>query len=178
LISDWDLFEQARGGDEHAWRILVERHGRALAKMALLITGSLDAAQDLVQESFVELARKPPRHKQGSMRGYLSTVVYHRSLKEKRRAASRYSLEGIEVESPEGSPLERLMLQERDKAIAAAVMSLDRRHRDVLVLRFYGGHDYEAIARLTGVPLGTVKSQIFHAVKKCRERLRKEGWFE
>jgi RNA polymerase sigma-70 factor (ECF subfamily) len=178
LTSDWDLFERALGGDERAWRILVGCHGRELTKMALLITGSVAVAQDLVQESFIELSRKPPRHRQGSLRGYLSTVVYHRSLKEKAKAASVCSLEGIEVESPQGSPLERLVTKEKDRAIAAAIMSLDSPHRDVLILRFYGGHGYEEIARMTGVPLGTVKSQIFYAVKKCRERLRKEGWFE
>lgn len=178
MTADWDFFERARDGDERAWRILLERHGRELTRMALLITGSLAAAQDLVQESFVELYRKPPPHREGGFRAYLSTIVYHRSLKEKRRSRSLSSLDGIELVSTEASPLEKIITEEKDRAIVASIMSLDRQHRDVLILRFYGGHGYETIARLTGVPLGTVKSQIFYAVKICREQLRKKGWLE
>jgi RNA polymerase sigma-70 factor (ECF subfamily) len=59
--------------------------------------------------------------------------------------------------------------------VARALRTLDAEHRDVLVLRFYGGYSYEEIAKIVEAPLGTVKSRIFYAVKSCRETLQQKG---
>jgi DNA-directed RNA polymerase specialized sigma24 family protein len=45
-------------------------------------------------------------------------------------------------------------------------------------LRFYGGHSYEEIALLLRVPLGTVKSRIFHGVQHCRKMISEKGLLE
>ncbi len=178
MTADWELFELAQDGAERAWCELLERHGGNLTKMAYLITGSLATAQDLVQDSFVELYRKPPPHRRGSFRGYLSTMVYHRALKAKHRTAAFRPLDGNEREPPTSSALDDIVLDERNRAVAETIMSLEPHHRDILVLRFYGGHSYDSIARMTALPPGTVRSRIFYAVKSCRERLKKEGWLE
>lgn len=178
MTADWELFEQAQSGRESAWRELLERHGEGLTKMAYLITGSLATAQDIVQDSFVELYRKPPRHRRGSFRSYLSTMVYHGALKAKRRALKFLPFDGNDDTLPVSSPPEDFVSKERDRAVANTIMSLDREHRDILILRFYGGHSYETISEMMALPLGTVKSRIFYAVKSCRVRLRKEGWLE
>jgi RNA polymerase sigma-70 factor (ECF subfamily) len=146
--------------------------------MAFLVTGSAAAAQDLVQDSFIELIRWRPGHRKGSFKAYLSTAVYRRALKEKKRSGLMSSLDRVDLEDSAVSPLEGVVKEERDRAIAGAIRSLDRDHRDILVLRFYGGHSYRAIAEMTGLPLGTVKSRIFYAVKICRKRLKEKGWIE
>jgi len=57
------------------------------------------------------------------------------------------------------------------------MQSLPADQREILALRFFGGHRYEEIARITEVPIGTVKSRIFYAIKTCRETLRNQGVF-
>jgi len=53
--------------------------------------------------------------------------------------------------------------------VASAINNLDNAHRDILLLRFYAGLSYDEIAVLLDIPLGTVKSRIFYAVKSCRD---------
>ena len=58
---------------------------------------------------------------------------------------------------------------------AEAIRGLDDKYREVLVLRFYADHSYEEIADLLRIPLGTVKSRMFNAVKTCRMILKDKG---
>jgi RNA polymerase sigma-70 factor (ECF subfamily) len=175
MSSDWDLFEKARHGDESAWRQLVQKHYQRLLKMTLLITGSIAAAQDLTQETYVRLLRRRIKHRSGSFRSYLTTIAYRLALKEKKRKSRLRGLDGINPTDPASSPLDEVLQQERDRQIARAVASLAENHRDILILRYYGGNSYEEIAQITQLPLGTVKSRIFHAVKNCRTALFREG---
>jgi RNA polymerase sigma-70 factor (ECF subfamily) len=177
LSSDWELLERAGLGDERAWSELVRRHHQRLLGMVLLITGSPEAAEDISQEAFVRLFRSR-LERRGSVGGWLSTTAYRLAVKENRRGQHRSVLDGIDLPDPSGSPLDTVLTEERDRHVAAAIRALDPPHRDVMVLRFYGGHRYEEIARLTGVPLGTVKSRIFHAVKSCQTILRERGILE
>jgi len=178
LISDWEILDRAVRGDDGAWNRLVERHAPRLTRMVLMILGSPAAAQDLVQESFVEVIRKLPRHREGSFGAYLSTVAYHLALKEKKRNGRYVLLDGYDRAGSPESPLDAVLTREKEREITRVIRSLDRHHRDILVLRFYGEYSYKEIARITGLPLGTVKSRLFHAVKICRERMERKGLFE
>jgi len=75
MTDDWECLIAARGGDEHAWRVLFERHYPMLVRMISYITGSLETAQDLAQESFVRLLRAEIRHHDGSFKSFLSTIA-------------------------------------------------------------------------------------------------------
>ena len=178
MRPDWDYLAQAQTGDENAWRHLVERHSPQLIKMAFLITGSLEAAKDIVQESFVRLFRQGAKHQQGSFKAYLSTIAYHLALKEKKRGLQNQNIENLELPDHNPGPMESVLQKERDRHLVEIIGSLDLHHRNILVLRFYGNHSYEEIAQITNSPIGTVKSRIFHAVKACREGLRKKGIIE
>jgi RNA polymerase sigma factor (sigma-70 family) len=177
ITTDWECLILARGGSESAWRILFRRHYSSLVRMTACITGSMDAGHDLAQESFVRLLHCRIQHQNGSFRAFLTTTAYRLALKEKRRAAAGRSLDDHEIETSEASPLEAAIRDETDKAVVRAIQSLPVHQREVLALRFFGGHSYEEIAILTELPVGTVKSRLFYAVKTCRERLRNEGVF-
>jgi RNA polymerase sigma-70 factor (ECF subfamily) len=176
--TDWECYRRARRGDEDAWRCLLERHHSRLVKMTYLITGSLAAAHDLAQETLIILLRRGVRHQQGSFGAYLSTIAYHLALKEKKRVSRLYQLDGSGAPDCAASPLDTILQAERDRLIAEAIRSLDGGHRDVLVLRLYGRHSYAEIARMMNLPLGTIKSRIFYAVKTCRNILRQKGVLE
>jgi RNA polymerase sigma factor (sigma-70 family) len=175
MDTDWGCLARAKKGDEAAWRILVRRHAPRLTRMIFLITGSEAAAQDLVQNTFVDLFRKGPRHQSGSLGAYLSTVAYHMALVEKKRMLSSEPLDQFELPDRTETPLEVMLSREREVALGKAISSLDSHHREILILRFYGEHSYEEISRISNLPIGTVKSRIFYAVKTCRERLHEKG---
>jgi RNA polymerase sigma-70 factor (ECF subfamily) len=178
MSLDWVQLDLARQGDEAAWRALVDRHSPRLLKMVTLITGSPPAAQDIIQQTFLELYRKGPRHSRGSLSGYLSTISYRQALKEKRRSGNFKPLDDIAPVSRNRSPLDLVLAGENERILSGILQSLDNGHRDILILRFYGEHSYQEIAAISGLPLGTVKSRIFNALKKCRIQLREKGVLE
>lgn len=175
MIGDWDTLERAWRGHEDAWRELVTNHYTRLQAMALLITKSSAAAEDVTQEAFTRLLRADFPHHEGSISGWLGTTVWRLAIRERSRQVKLHGLDGIDAPDGSASPLAQLIRDERMRAVAEAICKLSIEHRDCLVLRFYGGHSYEEIAALTEVPLGTVKSRIFHAVKNCREILHVKG---
>lgn len=178
MSSDWELWDLARRGDETAWRALVRAHHSRLLSLALLLTGSADAARDIAQDSFTRLLEFNATHRQGSVGGLLSTIAYRLALKERARESRLAPITGHDPPENAPSPLENLIARERDRHVAAAIRKLDHEHRDTLVLRFYGGHSYQEIADMTKTPLGTVKSRLFYAVKECRRTLRDKGILE
>ena len=177
VIEEWHCLDLARQGDETAWRLLFHQHYPQLVRIVFCITGSLDSAHDLAQESFVRLLRARIGHRDGSFKSFLSTIAYRLALKERKRQASSRNLDAIDIADASPSPLEQAIRDETDRAIVRVVQLLAVDHKEILALRFFGGHSYEEIARLTGVPIGTVKSRIFYAVKMCREKLREQGVF-
>ena len=176
-MTDWEYLNAARKGDEGAWRFLFRQHYPTLVRMTACMTGSPDTAHDLVQESFVRLLQSTVRHQEGSFKAFLTRIAYNLALKEKRRVASRPTGEGEEVESAGPSPLEESIRNETERAIACAIQSLPVEQRDVFALRFIAGHTYEEIAEMTGIPVGTVKSRLFYAVRTCRDALKRQGVF-
>jgi len=175
MSRDWVQLDLARRGDETAWRELAERHSPQLLKMVALITGSPPAAQDIVQQTLLELYRKGPRHSRGSFSGYLSTIAYRLALKEKRRSGNLTPIEDIASPAQNRSALDLVLVEEKQRIISDVIQSLENGHREILILRFYGEHSYKEIAGISGLPLGTVKSRIFNALKKCRMLLREKG---
>ena len=175
MNSDWDCFDRARRGDETAWRVLVGQHQTRLTALALFITGSATAAQDVVQETFVRAIRARISNYTGTVRGFLGTIAYRLALKEVNRERRQVEVDARNLNDPGQNPLEDVLSDERDRLVAETIGQLEAEHREVLTPRFYGEYSYEEIAKLLNVPLGTVKSRIFYAVKNCRENLQQKG---
>jgi len=175
VTPDWDCLFRARKGDEAAWRELAECFQPRLTALALVITRSATAAEDIVQETFLRAHRSRLSNTDGSLGGYLGTIAYRLAVKESQHARRQTETFTRDAADDTSNPLERLLTSERDRLVAAAVASLDDCHRDVLLLRFYGDHSYDQIARLLQIPVGTVKSRMFHAVRSCRELLCQQG---
>jgi RNA polymerase sigma-70 factor (ECF subfamily) len=175
LNSDWERLIRAQRGDEASCRELLEQHQSRLMALALLITGCASAADDVVQETFVRAFNARLKNTEGTVQGFLGTIAYRLALKESAREGRHVELEMMDPPDGSPGPFENVLIDERDRLIARAIGALHADHRDVLVLRFYSGHSYEEIASLLKIPLGTVKSRLFNAVRSCREMLRKKG---
>jgi RNA polymerase sigma-70 factor (ECF subfamily) len=173
--SEWDCFTRAQGGDELSWRLLIGQHRRRLTALALLVTGSLSAAEDIVQETFLRAIKTKIKHRSGTVSGFLGTIAYRLAVNEARRAKRHTEMDGLVLADGDGTALDGLLKDERERSVIEAIRALDDKHREVLVLRFYGGYSYEEIADLLQIALGTVKSRMFNAVKSCREVLRQKG---
>ena len=71
-----------------------------------------------------------------------------------------------------GTPPERMEKHERDQMVLAALGRLDAEYRAVLVMRDFEGFDYQQMADVLGLPLGTLKSRLFRARMALRDELK------
>ena len=178
MTDDWLRLDRARAGDKAAWEILFEQYYPALVRMAFVITGSYPSGQDIAQEAFVDLLRAKIRHRDGSVKSFLSTIAYRKALKERQTLLARGNLDGDAVTDESPSILEGVVKNETDRLILCAVRALAIEQREVLTLRYFGEQSYEEIAQALKIPLGTVKSRIFYEIKSCRDKLSKQGVFK
>lgn len=172
-LSDWECFDLAHRGDEDAWRSLFRRHERRLTRIGALITGSADAARDIAQETFVRVLRRKIPHRGGSLGAYLTTIAYRLALREKARLARHHGLDEEAFSGGGESPLDTAARSDGREMITGVLASLPPDQREVIALRFYGGHSYGEIAGILGIPGGTVRSRIFYAIKNCRKEFRR-----
>jgi len=170
--TDWECLDRAQGGDEGAWRALFRRHEPRLRRIAWLVTGSADAAADIAQETFVRVIRRKLPHRRGSFAAYLTTAAFRLALREKARLGRNHGFDEEAFPAGNESPLDAAARAGREELMAAVLASLPPDQREVIALRFYGGHAYGEIAVILGVPEGTVKSRIFYAIKQCRKEFR------
>lgn len=175
MTDDWLCLEQARNGDESAWRTLFERHYPHMVRMAYLLTGSLESAKDIAQETFVVLLRANLSHRNGSLKSFLSTIAYRLAVKERMRRNRLSDLHAGAMTDDTASGFDTAVRNETDRVIVRTIQSLNADQREILTLRFFGENSYEEISRLMSIPVGTVKSRIFYAIKSCRQMFKEQG---
>jgi RNA polymerase sigma-70 factor, ECF subfamily len=130
---------------------------------------SEQAVEDLLQETFLRLLRRPDRLRRArSPRAYLFGIARHVSADAWRRAPPP---------AEDGVRLEMLAAATPDPRISAARELMDglpMLQREILDLRFQHDLSYEEIGETLGVPTGTVRSRLHHALRMLRERLARE----
>jgi len=171
-IDDRDLMMRARDGDRDAFAELVRRHQRALLNF-FRRCGVYSDAEDLVQQTFVRLYRYRQRYtpsaKLTTFLYLLARQVWIDELRRRRRTDRlRQALE-TEPDPPAAPALqpERSGGLDLDAALAALPEGL----RLVVVLGVYQELPYAEIARVLRIPVGTVKSRMFNALRLLRRTL-------
>ncbi len=166
-------------GDEAAFDEIARRVTPRVYAIAARSTRSRDAAEEIVQETLVRVYERMKGLKEpGAFEGWLYRVALNKVHDHFRaRGRERTALAGLselrELTQKKGelAPHER---EELSNALRDAIASLDDKHREVFVMREMEERSHEDIARVLGIPLGTVWSRLSYARKMLRERLSKE----
>lgn len=180
--SDERLVEETLAGDRDAFGALVLRHQRGLVNYIFRLVGSRDAATDLSQEVFlkvfVSLHSFDPRFR---FTTWLYRIASNNAIDHLRRRHPRtLSLsEPAMADEPSApmiagtdpSPDDVLRGREMHSRISAAIAGLPVGYRQLIHLRHRNSCSYDEIAKITKLPLGTVKNRIFRAREILRERL-------
>ena len=156
---------------------LFRRYAGRLYALGLGLLGDPGLAEELVQESFVRLWRQAPRF--DPARGTVSTFVFalaRRIAVDLWRRPSSRPLRG-------DPPDERWPAALTDPAagvvdgvvVRRALSALSPAHREVIELSYGGGLTQTEIARQVGVPLGTVKTRTYHALRALKSALESQG---
>ena len=159
--------------------LLYDRYSALVYTMAYRILGSAEEAEDVTQETFLELWRQVERYQpeRGSLSNFLVTVARSRALDRVRSRGSRarFLQRWSPVLSQAGSgpsPLDSVEMDERSQLVQAALGHLSERERQVLEIAYYDGLSQSEIAERLAIPLGTVKSRSRQALKKLRHALK------
>lgn len=166
-------------GDPAAYARLYDRLGGRLLAAARLLTGSDHEAEDAVQDLFVALAKGRDRLGAVSdLDGYMFTALRHTVFRRRRQAtARRATLEQVRKRTlteagPAGPAHAPATIP--DDELAAAVATLPREQREVVLLKTDGGLSLAEIAATLGVSLNTVASRWRYALEKLRTALARD----
>jgi RNA polymerase sigma-70 factor, ECF subfamily len=145
-----------------------DRHAGLAYGLALRILRDPTEAEDVVQETFVQVWRQASRYDpgRGSPEAWVCTIARTRALDQLRRRAARR-----EEPAPAEQPASRGAVTEEALAVRKALDGLSGEQRRALELAYYEGLSQSEIARRLGEPLGTIKTRIRAAMMRLRETL-------
>ncbi len=180
--SELALVDRARAGDQDAYGALVERHSRALFRLAYRITGQEQDAEDVVQDAFLrayrQLGRFEARSSFGTWLYRIAVNCAHDLLRARPRLASITAArddEGAEQEVADvsaGADPERLLAsREIDQRVRAGLDTLSDLERSAFILRHFEGLSIAEIGDSLGLGPSAAKHSIFRAVQKMRRNV-------
>jgi len=197
LRPDIALLERAKTGDRAAYGQIVVLYQDRLYNAVLRVVGDRDEALELTQEAFTRgLMKLESFRGDASPYTWLFRIAVNLAISQLRKVqrnrvfsldrpgsraergesqasalAERVSADGL-GRPVASTPPQRLEQRERDQHVLAALGRLDAEYRAVLVMRDVEGFDYQQMADVLGLPLGTLKSRLFRARLALRDELR------
>jgi RNA polymerase sigma-70 factor (ECF subfamily) len=174
------LAARLAAGDHLALAEVFDRLAPAVYSGALRVLGHHAAAQDVVQDVFVELWSHPGRYDPdaGSLRAYLTMQARHRAVdlirSELRRVARQERSSRLEPGQPDVSPYDQVMASEAAAAVRAAVEKLPESQRRIVELAYFKGLTCREAAKAAGIPEGTAKSRLRLALAKLETALDRQ----
>jgi RNA polymerase sigma-70 factor (ECF subfamily) len=189
FAGEGQFLERLRGGDVLAFnRLVEERHGDIYALLYRL-TEDPEEARDLTQETFLQAFRHLANFRgDADLRTWLYRIAVNQARNrwrwwKRRRRDRTVSLDapvgdengaplsaGLAAESA-GDPEQQALARERERALMAALATLSRPYREVIVLRDIEGLSYEEVAQALDMNIGTVKSRLSRGRDELRRRL-------
>jgi RNA polymerase sigma-70 factor (ECF subfamily) len=170
-LADEALMQRAGRGCRECFVVLVRRHQAKLVNFFARL-GDSNHAEDLAQETFVRLYRYRKRYRPTARFTTFLYVLARRARVDhvRRQARRRDVLDGFAAEREVSASVRDSAADLAGRA-QEALATLSEEMRSVVVLSIFQGLKYREIAEVLGIPVGTVKTRVFHAMRKLREVL-------
>ncbi len=185
--TDKSLVEAHCKGDPKAFGELVRRYGDGLLGYLTRMSRNRHEAEDLFQETFKRVHEKAHTFRGSQFKSWLFRIATNAAIdgmrrgKGKRMVSLNQKLDCSDGDSEELSavaladdsqePSQEAAKAEQVQQVREAVMSLPSRQRATLVLAYYQQLSYPEVAKVLGCSLGTVKTQMFRALKTLGQKL-------
>lgn len=177
--EDCELVRQAQIGETAAFKMLVERHQRAIYNLCYRMLKQTEEAKDATQETFLKAYRslRGFRH-ESRFKTWLCRIATHECLN-RLRHQKPLSLDEIQEEDRHfqvadsaSSPLEQIGRKEVQSMIHQAIDALPDSYRLAITLYHLDELSYEEIAQTMDIPIGTVKTYLFRARAILKSKLK------
>ena len=161
------VLARAAGGDEDAVAALYATYADAIYGFGLRRLGDRALAEELVQAVMTRLWRHARRYdpQRGSVRTWVFTIARTTAIDLHRRQPPAEPVADVPEHGEQPDDLDRLL---QAAAVRTALERLTAEHREILELAYYAGMPQSVIANRLGLPLGTVKSRTYYALKAFR----------
>jgi RNA polymerase sigma-70 factor, ECF subfamily len=161
MTTDLALVGAIRSGDQGAMAALYDRYSSIVYAVALRVLQDTSAAEDVLQDIFMQLWRKPGAFDatRGNMAAWLAVIARNRAIDALRRRRPQDDIEEVivSVEPDLASEAERSRAMEK---VRVALQAMPPSQRSALELAYFEGLSHSEIAAKTGEPLGTIKTRI------------------
>jgi len=173
---DAALVERMIAGDESALSTLYDRYSSMLFSMLMRILKDTSAAEEILQDLFLQLWRNPSRFdpSRGSLPSWLLVIGRNRAISRlrsrERREVSEDS-DGFSMDSipSPGNIEEEAQRSQLAQRLRSAMATLPPEQREAVELAYFEGMSQTEIATRTGSPLGTVKSRVRTAMQSLKQ---------
>ena len=185
--TDKSLIDAHLQGDQEAFGELVRRYGDSLLGYLTKICRNREQAKDLFQETFKRVHEKAHTLRSSQFRSWLYTIATRVALDGLRRGSrirmvslnQSVGCDGDNCPEPGAvavaedclDPAQEAIRDEQKEQVRRAVESLPDRQRVTLVLAYYQGLSYREVATALDCSIGTVKTQMFRALRTLAQRL-------
>jgi RNA polymerase sigma-70 factor (ECF subfamily) len=173
VITDTDLLRAVAAGDRgEPMRELYRRYAPRIYGLGTQLLSDRGLAEELVQETFVRLWRNAPRFDadRGSPQTFIYAIARRLAIDLWRRPSSRPL--AVDAPPPDDDQMDRVLVR---LDVRDALDSLSDAHREVLELSYREHLKQAEIAERLGIPLGTVKTRCFHAMRALKATLDQRG---
>lgn len=179
MKDDAQLVRDAQAGDADALGQLIERYQDRLYSCMIQVVGSSHEALDVLQDTFIQVLGKidtlrDPQH----FFTWLYRIAFNRAMTKQRNRKPTVSIDydnsqiADELEDDQAAAADRLQVEELQRRVLEAVSKLEQPFRQVIVLREMEDLDYETIAEILEISVGTVRSRLHRARNQLRDMLR------
>jgi RNA polymerase sigma-70 factor (ECF subfamily) len=178
--EDGQLIDETLNGDQRAFGKLVRKYqDRLFNTVNMMHMGDCgQEADDVVQEAFVQAYLKLRTFRRESrFYTWLYRIAFNLAISRRRRNRGEVSVDhhrnvsGCEPLDPAGPPGDRMQREELAGQVQQALATLSHEHRAILVLRDMEGCDYDTIADILALPVGTVRSRLHRARSQLRQQM-------
>lgn len=186
-IAENNLIQTAVKGDIASFNQLVILHQDSLYWWAYSLVNDEALAEDITQSTFITAYEKLRTFRSGSFKAWLFTIARNRSYDELRRKKRRPSV-SLEDTKEEGHgwqetlrdsaplPEDALLVSEQSEIIECIISNLPEVFQQVVRLVDLEGLDYQDVAKILDLPIGTVKSRLTRARLKMRHMFQLSRW--
>jgi RNA polymerase sigma-70 factor (ECF subfamily) len=183
-LDDEELMQRLADRDLVAFRALYDRYGNLVYSAALRVVRDAQIAEDMVQEIFLRIWKKPESYvaQRGRFATWLTSVTRNRAVDEIRARSRRFRHETASPEEQErelpapdhNDPALTAEMSDQRRLILAALAQIPAEQRQIIELAYFGGLTQQEIAERLSQPLGTVKTRIRLGMQKLRVALTPE----
>jgi RNA polymerase sigma-70 factor (ECF subfamily) len=177
IDTDAKLVEDCRNGDTRAFEMLIGKYEKPVYNAALRMLGNRDDAADVTQTAFLKVFERLETYNPDyRFYSWLYRIVINESIDVLNQRKRTTELD--ETRMPDWDTPERAIRQSQLSAtMQDALMTISADYRTVIVLKHFMDCTYQEISKILEIPEKTVKSRLFTARQRLKDRLADTGLF-